>query len=481
MGADLTAGVARIDITPPVGFRMMGAMRRTEGSVGIESRLLATTLALAVEGESKVVLVDCDLIGFDVPLSNRIRQAIAERVGTSASCVIVGCTHTHNGPCTVRGTLGGVHDVPIGDPTEPARLDAYIENLIGQLAGIAEQADGLRVSARIGSGRGEASVAINREEVADDGRVLVGRNPDGTTDHSVDVVRVDDTKGNPIAVLVGYAAHPVVMGYNSCHLSQDYPGVVRRILEGASGATCLFFTGAAGNQALLSFLQDDWGEKERIGGAVAGAAIQAFFEIETRPHDVVRTVGASLSSVAFYEKQFRQGPTHTVFTTASRQATVPLQPFPSLAEAEATLAESRQTVSRLQREGAPTIQTYPAQLVVRWAQGVVDKLRAGVTSEELSFEIVGLRIDDIALVAMPGEPFVEIGLAVKERSQASHTLFAGYCNGVITYWPTAATVAQGGMAVDSATKAYNIPTPPVAETVDIIVGAFAELLADLGL
>ena len=82
---------------------------------------------------------------------------------------------------------------------------------------------------------------------------------------------------------------------------------------------------------------------------------------------------------------------------------------------------------------------------------------------------------------MPGEPFVEIGLAVKERSQASHTLFAGYCNGVITYWPTAATVAQGGMAVDSATKAYNIPTPPVAETVDIIVGAFAELLADLGL
>ena len=256
---------------------MMGAMRRTEGSVGIESSLLATTLALAVEGEGKVVLVDCDLIGFDVPLSDRIRQVIAERVGTSANCVIVGCTHTHNGPCTVRGTLGGVHDVPVGDPTEPARLDAYIENLVGQLAGIAEQADGLRQPARIGAGRGEASVAINREEVADDGRVLVGRNPDGTTDHSVDVVRVDDTEGNPIAVLVGYAAHPVVMGYNSYHLSQDYPGVVRRILEGASGATCLFFTGAAGNQALLSFLQDDWGEKERIGGAVAGAAIQAFF------------------------------------------------------------------------------------------------------------------------------------------------------------------------------------------------------------
>ena len=34
---------------------------------------------------------------------------------------------------------------------------------------------------------------------------------------------------------------------------------------------------------------------------------------------------------------------------------------------------------------------------------------------------------------MPGEPFVEIGLGTKERSRAAHTLFAGYCNGVVTY------------------------------------------------
>ena len=45
----LTAGVARVDITPPVGFRMQGAMRRTEGSVGVESRLLATALVRADE------------------------------------------------------------------------------------------------------------------------------------------------------------------------------------------------------------------------------------------------------------------------------------------------------------------------------------------------------------------------------------------------------------------------------------------------
>ena len=97
----LTAGIARMDITPPVGFRMQGAMRRIEGSVGIESPLLATAIVLADE-ETKIVIVDCDLLGFDLPLAEEIRQIIGERLGTPSSHVTVGCTYTHNGPCTSR-------------------------------------------------------------------------------------------------------------------------------------------------------------------------------------------------------------------------------------------------------------------------------------------------------------------------------------------------------------------------------------------
>src|SRR5262245_48943607 len=93
----LTAGVARVDITPPVGFRMQGAMRRVEGAVGIESRLLATALVLA-DDQTKVAILDCDLIGFDLPLAERIRRAVGDRLGTAAGHVLVGCTHTHNGP-----------------------------------------------------------------------------------------------------------------------------------------------------------------------------------------------------------------------------------------------------------------------------------------------------------------------------------------------------------------------------------------------
>ena len=90
-----------------------------------------------------------------------------------------------------------------------------------------------------------------------------------------------------------------------------------------------------------------------------------------------------------------------------------------------------------------------------------------------------MRIDDCLLVAMPGEPFVEIGLRVKKLAKASHTIFGGYCNGVLAYWPSAETVRKGGMAVEASVKTYNISAPPVAETVDIIVGGFSRLLVDL--
>ena len=478
MSSMLKAGIARIDITPPAGFRMQGIMSRIEGARGVESNLLATILILADE-TTKVVLVDCDLIGFDMELVAEIRQEIGAAVGIPSTQVAVGCTHTHNGPCTSRGNLGGVHDVG-GDANERAALEFYIANLKGQLAAAAADAKRSAQPARIGSGRSSAAVAINREELNDDGRVLVGRNPDGATDHNVEVLRVDDLEGNPIAVVTGYAAHPVVMGQRWYLISQDFPGVARRVVEAATGATCLYFTGAAGNQAALSFLQHDSSEMERMGGQVGAAAAKAFFEIDTRPHEVVREVSASLSALALYHKELQHGPGHDLFRVAQRQVEVPLQPLPTVAEARAQFDTAENALRDLERSGAPTRQAYPALMTRSWTKTVLEKAEAGVTSEHLSFEIVGYRIDDFVFAGMPGEPFVEIGLGVKALSDTLVTLFAGYCNGVLAYWPSAQTVKQGGMSVSSAVTTYHISAPPTEDTVDIIVGAFAELYKDLG-
>ena len=475
----LTAGVARVDITPPIGFRMQGIMRRIEPSVGVHMPLLATGLVLA-DNNHKIAIIDCDLIGLDLPLVDEIRRSVADRIGTETGHVTVACTHTHNSPATFRTGLGGPHDIA-PRPGEVESLDAYITELVDKLAGLIAAADGSRQPARAGAGRGEAAVNINREEMMEDGRVFVGRNPDGVTDHSVDVLRVDALNGEPIAVVCSYAAHPVVMGMDSFLLGPDYPGVVRRIVEQTTGATCLFLTGAAGNQATIEFLQHDWDEVERIGGVIGSEAAKTAIGIETRPHEVSRHTADSMSSLVLYGKQFQDGPTHRVLGVASRKATVPLQPLPSLKEAEAQHTSSVRDLAERRSRRASEREMVPALMMERWTRGVLEKVRSGVGHEDLSFEIVGYRLDDYVLVAMPGEPFVEIALGVKARSKAAHTMFAGYGNGNVAYWPSAETVANGGMAVEASVKTYNISAPPTAETVEILVSEFGKLLEELGL
>ena len=475
----LTAGTARVDITPPVGFRMQGLITRIEPSVGVHKPLSATALVLADEG-TKIVVIDCDLIGLDLALADEVRRTVSERIGTPASNVTVACTHTHNGPATFRTGLAGPHDIA-PRPGEVEALDAYIADLVNKLAGVAAMADSRRRPARAAAGRGEAGVAVNREEMAEGGLVYVGRNFDGATDPSVDVLRVDDLEGNPIAAVVCYAAHPVVMGSASDLLGPDYPGVVRRIVEQATGATCLFLTGAAGNQATIEFLQGDWSQVERMGGVIGSEAAKTFFGIETRPHKVVRRLGASMSRWAVYEKEYRDGPTHKMLAVANRKASVPLQPLPSLEQAQSQFAEARRDLEEKRGNAASVRETVPALMMERWTRGVLEKVQAGRTQEELSFEIVGYRLDDFVLAAMPGEPFVEVQLGVKARSKAAHTMFAGYGNGNVAYWPSPETVARGGMAVEASVKTYDIPAPPTARTVDILVAEFGELLSELGL
>ncbi|HTU03469.1 MAG TPA: hypothetical protein VMG58_16685, partial [Candidatus Sulfotelmatobacter sp.] len=50
----------------------------------------------------------------------------------------------------------------------------------------------------------------------------------------------------------------------------------------------------------------------------------------------------------------------------------------------------------------------------------------------------------IALVAMPGEPFVEYQMQWRARCPAHDCLFLGYSNGSFGYFPTIRAAAWGG-------------------------------------
>jgi hypothetical protein len=94
-------------------------------------------------------------------------------------------------------------------------------------------------------------------------------------------------------------------------------------------------------------------------------------------------------------------------------------------------------------------------------------------------EIQAVRLDDIAIVAVPGEPFVEMGLAVKDRSPFKHTFFVGYANGAIGYIPMRADYELGGYEILDGFKAYGLPSPLAAGSAERIVDTCVDLLHHL--
>jgi hypothetical protein len=93
---------------------------------------------------------------------------------------------------------------------------------------------------------------------------------------------------------------------------------------------------------------------------------------------------------------------------------------------------------------------------------------------QVEAEVQALRVGDAAFVGLPGEPFVELGLLLKQASPFAHTYIAGLANGWEGYIPTRAAFAEGGYEVRTARSSKLHP-----DAGDMMVAAGAELLREL--
>jgi len=92
----LEAGLAVVDITPPIGYRMSGYFRE-RFSTGTHDPLLAKAVVLR-QGDCRAALVFCDLIGIPLELSRQVRSRAEQKLGIPAQHILIAATHTHTGP-----------------------------------------------------------------------------------------------------------------------------------------------------------------------------------------------------------------------------------------------------------------------------------------------------------------------------------------------------------------------------------------------
>jgi neutral ceramidase len=467
----LHAGVARVVITPPVGIRMCGYTVQEGVSRGIERELTATALVLSGL-QSKVAILAVDILFIQSPHVERIRERIGKRLDIPSDHVLINTSHTHLGP-----TLPGWGQ----EAPEQAQLQQrYVEILEESLAGVASVAEEQMRPARLAAGKGSAPLGINRREKLPDGRVIIGENPQGAVDREVDVIRIDDLSGKPIATLMIAGCHTVVLGPRSTVLSPDFVGTARDIVEPATGCLSLFLQGAAGNInpacGIGSGGPEQFDDLKRMGAMLAGETLKVWAQLRTHHRRGPRRVVQSVAAISNWSYELLQPESLDFFCVAARRKPLAMAPLPDRATAEREVTKQRQVLeqARSQPEGVQNV----ARRLLERAELVLSHVLDGrpVVRE---LQVWAMRINDVGLVAVNGEPFAEMSLEVKRRSPLASTFFLGYSNGCLGYLPTPEAFAEGGMEVEESVRNYLLPAAFTPEWGPAVVDTSLELLRQL--
>ena len=234
---ELSAGVAVVDITPPVGYRLSGYFVERR-STGTHDPLLAKAIYFR-QGETQAALVFCDLIGISRSVSQSARKLAAEQSGVPAENILIAATHSHTGPLYGGVLRDHFHAKAIAaHGTDDAEAVNYPEVLAKKLADAIAGAKNGATPATLAAGYAEQQgLSFNRRFHMKDGSVVFNPgklNPNivrvcGPIDPEVGLVLVKNAKGDPLAAMTTFALHLDTVG--GTEHSGDFPSYLARIAK----------------------------------------------------------------------------------------------------------------------------------------------------------------------------------------------------------------------------------------------------------
>lgn len=272
------AGVARRDITPPVGIyhRMWGAALHDEAT-GVHRPLTATALRLqplpeTVGGSAAGPTVAQLVISLDHCIlesaeMRALAAAAAAASGIDACQVLITLTHTHGSGWMARSRS----HLPGGQLIEP-----YLLQLREQVAAAAAEATANMRPATAVIGTGRCGLARERDFFdSNRGHAVCGLNPAGQSDDTLLIARLFDESQQTLAVIVNYACHPTTLAWDNTLISPDYVGAMRETVESVAGGMCLFLQGASGDLGPREGFTGDTAVADRNGRELGFAVLSA--------------------------------------------------------------------------------------------------------------------------------------------------------------------------------------------------------------
>jgi neutral ceramidase len=471
----LRAGSARVSLEPPLGLPMVGFVRQWQPGSGYGMPLEATALVLE-SGDTRVALVGVDTVGIQSPEVDDLRARVGAALGTPAANVLLNFSHTHLGPPGGRSLIGDLAQVD--DRQLAARIAAYVDVLHEKVVSVARLAAAALEPARVVWGLGSRGEAVNRRERTADGRVILGWRPDGLVDTSVPVLQARRPDESPICTLVGYGCHTVATGPEVTVYSADFAGMLRSTVREWTGGECVYFQAAAGNVLPRVAFTDSEDEAARMGRALGLEAVHAVSRRSAWPFRYERLPGGSVTPFSLY-RPTAVDPEPQPLAAAEERVTFPLLPLPSLDEVRRLREEFERAVAEADAGGADPGVLRTLRYNSRWARLTEQQIADGRAPTQVEATLSAVRVGNGAIVVAPGEIFSEIGLAVKERSPAEVTLYAGYTNGLVSYFPTAEEYPLGGYEPGYGNRTFGLPAQVAPDCERILVETGARLACRL--
>lgn len=413
----LEVGVARVDITPPLSFPMAGYYS-IRLSAGTHDPLWAKAICFRT-GAFPCVLLICDTISINESVTTEICRRIREKTGLPESCIVITATHTHTGPIRDAFEPGLTHEQNLefakkGDYESFRYSNWWVEK--GTEAILAALGNFRPAALRVG----EASVSDlsynrrffmkNSEEVRFNPGIQNPNiiRPAGPIDPQMYTVFVTDpATGRPFASLTNFALHLDTTG--GTLFSADYPYYIECVLQEKFGADFMSFfgTGTCGDINHID-----------VSGKNRRKAPEIGTELGKRIAEMYDNLSSEVQTPAI-------GTRMTVIECRRHEFT---------AEEVATAETMREAVFH------PEIGNYT----------FLERVKAGkilnLSKMPLTFqvEIQCIRLSsDTAVVALPGEVFVDLGLKIKKDSPFKNTLVLELSQMNAKYVPTEKAFREG--------------------------------------
>jgi len=399
------------DVTPPKNHSLCGGWITPVKAV--DDPLLA--LGFVILGAGKpIVICTVDWTGLLNGAHVAWRAALAEAAATTPDRVAVQCVHQHNAPfaCTDSQKLvDGLAGLPV--MLNIAYFESCLEAGRKAVRGALARTQPLT---HVATGQGKVEkVASNRRFPGPKGTITQWRGsaskdpvlqklPEGMIDPWLKTVAFY-SGAKKVASLHYYATHPMSY-YGDGRVTSDFVGLARRQLQKEEpGCRHIYFTGCAGNIAAGKY--NDGSKQARV--------------------DLTERMVAGLVAS---EKSLRPRPINEV-----GWKTVEIVPEP----------RKSMVASALEKTIAD-----PKQSVVARCRGAFTLAWIRRCEKKVPIVLSGLSVNDISLLHLPSESFLEYQLRAQKFAPSRFVATAAYGDGGPWYIPVREAYPQGGYEVSVA-------------------------------